>query len=1198
MKKQIFSYAIILVGIFLFYQNNSAFAAPGDASDWNNYDDYVVIDHDTIWTGTITRADIQKPVVVVNESVLTIEKGTTVEIGNLTVYSGHIVAIGTETEPIHFIKMPIDYSGVPVNYAPYDRECYSYPEAGMIEFASWADSETLPSVFRNVVFEGMGTYEWYGNDNCPWSMSMKDSFRNFFVKTANAAQNFLSNPALKLSSGKVQIEHSTFKDNVYADIETSLNFYDDWGPYDSLEITDTNFSGNNLRTAVIANIQYDGTQDFSGKIVLKNNWYGTSNGPTTEKNPGGVGEHITGTFTLDGWSATEFTTSACTENCFSNVLFLPGIESSRLYAKDDPNCLLVNCENQLWEPNRNDDVRALFLNTDGKSTNAFNIYTKESDIIDELNVTGSNIYKSFIDTMNKLKDVDHLINDWKATPYDWRLSYDDIVNNGTVTGGTISYNQSSSSPYILTQLRRLAENSRTGKVTLVAHSNGGLVAKKLMEMLGDTETARLIDKVILVAVPQVGTPMSIPAMLHGFDQDHVAGLVTSKKTARGLAEYMPGAYQLLPSEKYFATVTTPVVTFDATKLPDWAATYGENISSFETLQSFLTDTMGRVSADNSDIETPIALHTNLLDQSNGVHQSLDNWQAPDDVEVIEIAGWGVPATVDGAHYDTEKKYTCDKGSGLCSTGADVMRATPRFTVDGDGTVVTPSALWMNNNDGAIRYWINLKSYNTDNPFETGLGFFSIEHSKIFEVPQLNTFIADKLTQITKPLSDYSYLSTEAPVSTSKRLEYALHSPLTLDLYDNDGHHTGISPTTGQIEEQIPGTYYRQFGEVKYIFSDELIPTHLTLDGYDTGRFTLEVKELQGDTTLGQMTFQDMPTTDKTGVTLDIPTDLSSVSPLRIDQDGDGTDDLVIAPRVGDLVVFDATPPVTSIALVGTAGANDWYTGDVNVTLTAQDMETGVDHISYSLDNGSTWDIYTSPLVVTVEGTTTVQYFSTNTQGSKESIQIKTIKIDKTAPEAKAVFNPTTQKLDVIGIDNLSAVSVTIEDSSSQTYEKKSEKGDEKKGQSNMKRNDGKEKQDESEKTRITTTLRDDAGHTTVLVFQKKRDKENRIDLKWQSIVYDGNVIAPHDTAVQYQWQLDHSGVYKTFSTYMTVDRSSLLSRYMQKQNETWILAQPREIDDSEERGDEENEKQSVKEKISGMIIPSMTTEKGVIKINH
>ncbi|MEW6610109.1 MAG: hypothetical protein AB1352_00555 [Patescibacteria group bacterium] len=68
---------------------------------------------------------------------------------------------------------------------------------------------------------------------------------------------------------------------------------------------------------------------------------------------------------------------------YSNVVFLPGYGGSRLYQYDS-DCLLINCENQLWEPNIPfiPDVNQLSMNVDGSPVHP-DIYTKQGDIIDE-----------------------------------------------------------------------------------------------------------------------------------------------------------------------------------------------------------------------------------------------------------------------------------------------------------------------------------------------------------------------------------------------------------------------------------------------------------------------------------------------------------------------------------------------------------------------------------------------------------------------------------------------------------------------------------------------------------------------------------------------------------------------------------------------------------------------------------------------
>ena len=580
-----------------------------------------------------------------------------------------------------------------------------------------------------------------------------------------------------------------------------------------------------------------------------------------------------------------------TNSCASNVLFLPGIESSRLYRPD-----YNGGTDRLWEPIANSDVQDLYMNPDGTSIR-FDVYAKERDVIDEL-PGGKNIYKSFISKMDDLK-VSGTINDWEPIAYDWRLSLDDILNYGNDVEGRIYYSgdlRATSTPYIIQQLKYLAATSKTGKVTIIAHSNGGLLAKRLTQILGATEAARLIDKMIFVAVPQAGTPMAIPAGLHGYEQQHLNGLVTSKSTARTFAVNAPMEYQLLPSAQYFTQVDDPVISFDAT-LPDWITRYGPTIHSQETLHTFLTDTYGRVDPQTGDIEQPIQMNNSLLTNAETLHTSLDTWTPPTGTSLIQIAGWGVPKTVAGISYK-------QKGTGVTSE--------PSLTVDGDGTVVVPSALWTSTTAGAQNYWLDLKRYSNDHWVNTVGGFRPFNHANILETDSILGFIEDNISNVINPLSSYIYLSTQAPAATESRLRYALHSPLTLNLYDDQGRHTGISTTTWEVEEQIPGTYYAEFGDVKYLFSDASSTARVVMDGYALGTFTFNVDQYSGNTLTASTTFKDIPTTPDTVVVMDIQSDISTLSPMSVDKDGDGVVDITIAPKLGDIATVDTTPPELQI----------------------------------------------------------------------------------------------------------------------------------------------------------------------------------------------------------------------------------------------------------------------------------------------
>lgn len=56
---------------------------------------------------------------------------------------------------------------------------------------------------------------------------------------------------------------------------------------------------------------------------------------------------------------------------------------------------------------------------------------------------------------------------------------------------------------------------------------------------------------------------------------------------------------------------------------------------------------------------------------------------------------------------------------------------------------------------------------------------------------------------------------------------------------------------------------------------------------------------------------------------------------------------------------DGTPPLTEAALTGNLGTNGWYTSTVTVGLTSEDLESGVQSITYTLDGAQTVQNYSS-----------------------------------------------------------------------------------------------------------------------------------------------------------------------------------------------------------------------------------------------
>lgn len=585
--------------------------------------------------------------------------------------------------------------------------------------------------------------------------------------------------------------------------------------------------------------------------------------------------------------------------CASNVLFLPGIEASRLYRGND----------KLWEPNGDTSVSELAHDASGTSINS-DIYVKKNDIIDNAYVPlKGNVYKSFIEQMNGLVTAG-TIKEWEAVPYDWRLTPDQILASGAlIAPGKISYLVATSSPYIIQELKHLAASSKTHKVTIIAHSNGGLVTKRLTELLGP-EATMLIDKIVFVAVPQTGAPQAVGALLHGYDQGLPTNFIPyalSDSAARTLAKNMPMTYNLLPSAGYFAQVATPVVTFaDQPLLAPFRARYGDAIQLSGGLHTFITDPWRLASSTTEGLNYPSVGNDALLTSAEALHTTnLDNWAPPSGIALYEIAGWG-EKTLSQIQYYQGVSVHCTVISILsgCTRTAKIDYK-PRIVLDGDGTVPTPSALWT---PGAKRYWVNLQKYDD-------IVTIQRKHADILEVPQLRTFLQNVITNnenATLP----EYISTSTPVNTKPgtELHFTLHSPLTLNLYDVQGRHTGISTTTGELEENIPESSYMRFGEVQFISVPTSLHTTLVMNGYADGSFTLDAEEVSGESVVASTTFAGIPSTASTAVTLDVPSGgLGNTGALIVDENGDGHTDITLQPKQGSIVTLDTTPPEARIS---------------------------------------------------------------------------------------------------------------------------------------------------------------------------------------------------------------------------------------------------------------------------------------------
>lgn len=666
----------------------------------------------------------------------------------------------------------------------------------------------------------------------------------------------------------------------------------------------------------------------SSPLPVGGNYYEVFDSPSegcSDQDTNGVcdTEYIASVHDLFAWT-TSFGWNTVHTSGNSNVLFIPGIEASRLYRTKRADEGVG--DKRLWEPTSSQEVEELMLDDQGSIIPPllpeYRVFTR--DVIDEayLSEAGPNIYKTFLSTLETLKTGGDIEN-YDTFAYDWRLALNDIISRGTVDNGNTYFDQPTIESLIEKKIRDLASTSKSGKVTIVAHSNGGLVTKALIKKLKDNNDPLVdkIDKIIFVAVPQVGTPATILALLHGMDQGipSSAPFILPEHTARQFALNLPSAYNLIPSRGYFSSVDTPVVSF-ASSTVEWGNRFG-TIDSVDTLHNFLVDTEKRSDPLSNNVRAPTYVHDQLLTSAEAVHDSLDTFNIPSTISVYQIAGWGVPTTLSGVVYDTARCFRIS-----CGLFSKVITPEPEWTIDGDGTVVVPSALWMREGK---RYWVDLKGYN-DLLDRLQNKHFKSNHTNILEISPLLEFITQIIHNNTLDTLP-QYISTTSPVAGAdeRRLIFELRGPVTINAFSSSGKQTGVSTTTRQIIQDIPDSYVIQMGDSTYLFTttdseQKIFITPITsgtdnsdiFNAHPTVPIEIRITSISGPQVTTSV-LKDVPVSKDTTLSYTFSS-AEGPSVIDVDTNTDGViDSSIHIPQNGG-VTFDfstSTPPTTPVVTI-------------------------------------------------------------------------------------------------------------------------------------------------------------------------------------------------------------------------------------------------------------------------------------------
>lgn len=496
----------------------------------------------------------------------------------------------------------------------------------------------------------------------------------------------------------------------------------------------------------------------------------------------------------------------------SSVLFFPGIKGSRLFIED---------ARKAWEPFGNHDIEALMLDAHGKSIRD-DVFTHSWEII--LRAAGiADIYGDFHSFMRELLE-ERVTTEWMPLAYDWRLRLSDVLRSTLDGHYVVSYEHLDHTPFIEEMLHMMSESSPTGKVSIVAHSNGGLVVKELLRKLGDGAAA-YIDRIIFVGVPQSGAPQAVAALLYGYKEGlpwWFPGIV-STATARLFAENAPMAYHLLPSEKYFSEHhgDTPVVSFEnPTTHATERAAYGSTIDSWDELSAFAAARNNeRTKPSMTRIDQANVLNEELLTYAETTHTSLDALHVPDGIQVHQIAGTGRETVSGIRYYERCMRMLC----------VPLMR--PVFSMDGDGVVPTASAIAMQGQSNVFTQTVDLRTS------DEGL-FPSRSHGNMLGATAIQARIRSILSRDPEPRIT-THRMTHSPVQNR---HFFFHAPAAVTLVTSEGIPVDARDAYN-LERLIPGVIFGDLGIMSYLIAPYESDFEIVLRDIESNTISIEIENV-------------------------------------------------------------------------------------------------------------------------------------------------------------------------------------------------------------------------------------------------------------------------------------------------------------------------------------------------------------------
>lgn len=256
----------------------------------------------------------------------------------------------------------------------------------------------------------------------------------------------------------------------------------------------------------------------------------------------------------------------------------------------------------------------------------------------------------------------------------------------------------------------------------------------------------------------------------------------------------------------------------------------------------------------------------------------------------------------------------------------------------------------------------------------------------------------------------------------------VHSPVTLDIYDDQGRHTGPNEE-GEIEYGIPNVQYDIIGTEKFAFLPDGPVYKIVNHALATGTYDMYIDHNDSDDALVQeMYFRDVPiNTVNATATLVLDSNYESSGgsyQIEMDEDGDGEQESSFFGlyTFNETFVNDRTPPVTTATI----------DSNLVLTLTAHDDISRVEKTWYLAPGDSHWRVYTSNSAIHLHEGDTAKFFSVDYMGNIEDMKQITAPIKpvvappvENPPQVPAIQTPSTAPVTINYGDTISTISRMI-----------------------------------------------------------------------------------------------------------------------------------------------------------------------------